>query len=243
MHIPLETDNTLMALYLTAATIGFVHTLFGPDHYIPFIVMKQARRWSFMKTAVMTFVCGLGHIMSSVGIGAIGIAFGISVMKLETLEAFRGNLAGWAFITFGFTYFVWGLHRMLKDKPHRHFHAHADYINHSHDHSHASEHAHVHDLEAKKNITPWVLFTIFVLGPCEPLIPILMYPAAKSSIAGIIGVTAIFGTVTIITMLGIVMISAFGVNFIPLRRLERYSHVLAGATICLCGLAIQFFGL
>ena len=92
-------------------------------------------------------------------------------------------------------------------------------------------------------MTPWLLFTIFVFGPCEPLIPILMYPAAKSSIAGMILVTAVFAVVTIGTMFSIVMLSAWGVSFAPLGRLERFTHALAGAAICLSGLAIQFLGL
>jgi len=235
--------DSLMTLYITAAALGFVHTVFGPDHYIPFIAMSKARNWSLMKTGVLTLVCGLGHIMSSVVIGIIGIVFGIGVMKLEVLEAARGNLAGWALIAFGFTYFIWGLHKILKNKPHRHSHAHIDYTSHSHSHSHTSEHMHVHSEERKASITPWVLFTIFLFGPCEPLIPLLMYPAAKSSIAGVIGVTAIFGIVTILTMFSIVVISYLGISVIPLRRLGRLSHVVAGGSICLCGIAIQFLGL
>jgi len=231
-------DSTLIPLYITAASIGFIHTLFGPDHYLPFIVMSKARKWSLLKTGVITFLCGLGHVMSSVVLGAIGIAFGIAVMRLEAFEGFRGNLAGWALMAFGFTYLVWGIHKAIKNRPHRHLHLHSDSVNHSHDHSHMKEHAHVHG-EEKANITPWVLFTIFVLGPCEPLIPILMYPAAKSSIAGIITVAAIFSCVTIATMLSIVLVLSFGVNLIPLRRVERYTHAIAGATILLCGIAIQ----
>jgi len=231
-------NNSLIPLYITAATIGFVHTLFGPDHYLPFIAMSRARKWSFVKTGIITFLCGIGHVMSSVVLGAIGIIFGIAVMKLEVFEAFRGNLAGWALMAFGLTYLIWGIHRAVKNKPHRHSHIHLDSQSHSHSHSHADEHAHVHG-EEKANITPWVLFTIFVLGPCEPLIPILMYPAAKSSVSGVIGVAAIFSVVTIATMLSVVLILSFGINLVPLRRAERYSHVIAGATILLCGIAIQ----
>ncbi len=36
-------------LITAAVTIGFFHTLFGPDHYVPFIVMSKARKWSFSK--------------------------------------------------------------------------------------------------------------------------------------------------------------------------------------------------
>lgn len=231
-------DRTLVTLYIAAASIGFIHTLFGPDHYLPFIVMSKSKRWSLFKTGLVTFICGLGHVMSSVVIGAIGIIFGMAVMKLEALEAFRGDLAGWTLIAFGFTYLVWGIRRAIKNKPHQHVHAHLDSTMHSHNHSHADEHVHIHG-EENKNITPWVLFTIFVLGPCEPLIPILMYPAAKSSISGVITVAVIFSTVTIATMLGIVLVLSFGINLIPLRRVERYTHAIAGATILLCGVTIQ----
>lgn len=236
-------SGELKLLYITAASIGFFHTIFGPDHYLPFIVMSRARKWSLMKTGVITFLCGVGHIMSSVILGLVGVALGIAVMKLEAFEAVRGNLAGWALIAFGFAYFIWGVHMALKNRPHRHLHIHGNSSDHAHLHTHTKEHAHVHDEKGKGNITPWILFTIFVLGPCEPLIPILMYPAAKNSIAGLIGVTLTFGTVTIATMLGIVMISALGVNMLPLGRLERYSHALAGAAILVCGLAINFLGL
>lgn len=234
--------NELLALYITAASIGFIHTVFGPDHYLPFIVMSKARKWSLAKTSLITFVCGLGHIISSVVLGLIGIALGLAVMRLEAFQAVRGNLAGWALIGFGFAYFIWGLRRAIKNRPHRHLHVHAIENEHAHLHRHTQEHAHVHE-QGKKKITPWILFTIFVLGPCEPLIPILMYPAAKKSIVGLIGVTAVFGAVTIITMLGIVMVASWGINLIPLKRVERYAHALAGATICLCGLSIQFLAL
>jgi len=236
-------DNELTALYITAASIGFFHTLLGPDHYLPFIVMGKARGWSMAKAGRITFLCGLGHILGSILLGILGVVFGIGVMRLEALESVRGNLAGWALIAFGLAYLVWGARQAVKNRPHRHRHIHPSDSGHAHDHTHTSEHAHIHDEGGKKNITPWVLFTIFVLGPCEPLIPILMYPAAKMSVAGLIGVTVIFGSVTIATMLGIVVMSYMGINLIPLKKLERYGHALAGAAILLCGLAIQILGL
>lgn len=232
-----------MILYFTAASIGFLHTVFGPDHYLPFVMMGRARRWSLTKTGLITVICGMGHIISSIALGIIGIIFGIGVMKLKVLEGFRGNIAAWGLIGFGLAYFIWGLRRMLKNKPHRHFHIHEGQDIHSHNHVHTCGHVHVHDGKGKSDITPWILFTIFILGPCEPLIPILMYPAAKNNIMELIWVVVIFSAITIATMLGIVMITSFGINFVPLGRFERCSHALAGAAIFLCGTAIQFFGL
>jgi len=233
----------LTILMTTAASIGFFHTLVGPDHYLPFIVISRSGKWSLFKTGWATALCGVGHILSSVILGMTGIALGITIKKLVHIESIRGNIAAWALITFGVVYFIWGLRKAMKNKPHTHRHFHGNGINHDHVHSHSNEHVHIHKTQDKANMTPWVLFTIFIFGPCEPLIPILMYPAAKNSLSGLILVTAVFGLVTIVTMLTVVLVSTFGINFLPLPKLERYSHALAGAAIFICGLAIQFVGL
>ena len=233
-------SNEMAVLTVTAASLGFFHTLLGPDHYLPFVVMARARRWSQVRTAWITFLCGLGHIGSSVALGLAGIALGIAVTRLEGIEALRGDLAAWALIAFGLVYFVWGLKKAGRNRPHEHGHVHEDGIVHAHRHIHGTDHAHVHGDNSR--ITPWVLFTIFVLGPCEPLIPVLMVPAAKESLSGLLWVTGVFGGVTILTMMGIVLISLRGINRIPLEGLERYAHALAGGTICLCGIAVRFLG-
>jgi nickel/cobalt transporter (NicO) family protein len=241
-------SEALILLMITAASIGFFHTLTGPDHYVPFIVMAKARKWPVLKTVWITFVCGIGHVGSSVVIGLIGIATGIAVAKLKFIEGFRGNIAAWLFIAFGTVYFLWGLWKAYKNRPHRHFHVHGDseVVLHKHPHEHAQageQHEHHHRVDKKVNLTPWVLFTVFVFGPCEPLIPLLMYPAAKESISGMLLVTATFSFFTIGTMLSIVLVSLSGLNFIPLHAMERYLHAIAGGTILLCGLAIAFLGL
>lgn len=92
-------------------------------------------------------------------------------------------------------------------------------------------------------MTPWVLFTVFVLGPCEPLIPVLMYPAAQSSVLGVALVALVFGGITILTMLGVVLAASRGLARLQLGPLERFSHALAGATILISGVAVQFMGL
>jgi len=230
------------ALVTTAGFIGFLHTIFGPDHYLPFIMMAWARKWSTVKTTMITFLCGLGHIASSVVLGLIGVALGLAVKNLEFVESFRGNIAAWLFIAFGLAYMVWGLRHAYRKKPHVHSHIHISEGAHTHTHGHEQEHIHIHD-KAAVSITPWVLFTIFVFGPCEPLIPILMYPAAKNGWFELIVVTCVFGTVTIGTMLVTVHLSLAGVNLLPLAPVQRFAHSIAGATILLCGLAIQFLGL
>jgi len=231
----------IQVLALTAASIGFFHTLLGPDHYVPFIAMAKARGWSYWKTGIITFVCGLGHVGSSVILGFAGVYIGAKVTSLEKIEAFRGGLAGWLLVIFGLLYFIWGLKKAYSSREHEHSHEHGGF-QHVHNHSHAEEHAHVHEA-GKANITPWILFTIFVFGPCEPLIPLLIYPTAKSSISGVIAVTAVFSLCTISTMMIMVLAALRGIELLPVRKIERYSHALAGFAVFTCGIAVTCMGL
>jgi sulfite exporter TauE/SafE len=235
----MTTDVSVLAI--SAAGIGLIHTLLGPDHYIPFIAMARAGDWSLRKTALITSLCGLGHVLGSVVLGSIGIILGLAVSSLEVIEAIRGDFAAWALIAFGSAYMLWSFRRAARTKPHKHSHNHATGESHSHAHMHFQTHAHVHGRPAR--FSPWALFVIFVLGPCEPLIPLLMYPAAKGSPIGLGIVVVVFALVTVATMLGVVLPSAYGMRLIRLDKMERFSHALAGASILLSGMGIKLLAL
>jgi sulfite exporter TauE/SafE len=235
-------DSSLMLLSVTALSIGFLHTLLGPDHYLPFIVLSQAKSWSIRKTMIITFLCGIGHVLSSVILGIIGIAVGISVNKLVSIESFRGNIAAWLFIAFGLVYMTVSIRNIMRKKKHSHNHYHIGGEKHIHEHDHHDHHTHIHE-ENRVATTPWILFLIFVFGPCEPLIPILMYPAAQNNIQGAVLVSVLFSFVTIVTMMSIVLAFKLGLSRISLKPLEKYNHLIAGTIIFISGLAIQFLGL
>ncbi len=84
--------NEAQILLLTAASIAFLHTILGPDHYLPFVALGKARKWSLAKTLRITLYCGLGHVLSSVVIGGVGIVLGtkkalsLAVTRAESRE-------------------------------------------------------------------------------------------------------------------------------------------------------------
>ena len=306
-------DPTLTALFVTAATIGLLHTLAGPDHYVPFIAMARARDWSARRTVAVTLACGAGHVAGSVILGFVGISIGLALGWMESFESARGTLAGWLLIGFGVAYAAWGLRRAWKNRTHSHWHHHADGTVHDHEHDHHGAHAHVHTAEqlagrpegaptpghtqvgvqaeaahthghqaaegagaeaahtsghqaaggagaaaahahpaadhdhgasggkdGVRSVTPWVLFLIFVFGPCEPLIPVLMVPAAEGSWWAVAAVAGVFGLCTLAAMTAAVIVGYYGLGKLSLGpTLERYSHALAGAALAACGLAVQ----
>ena len=227
-------------LLVTAATIAFLHTILGPDHYLVFTAMGKARAWSLAKTLRITLYCGIGHVLGSLLLGAVGLLAGAQLASLVQIEGLRGNLAGWALLTFGLVYFAWGLKKA--GRSHRHSHAHVhDGVVHAHEHDHRHDHAHVH--AERSSITPWIVFVIFVLGPCEALIPLFMYPAAQHNALLVGQVALVFGVVTLLTMLACVAITTIGLDRLRLPATGRYAHAAAGAAVLACGMLVSFTSL
>src|SRR5215210_5126140 len=94
-------------LMITAITIACLHTLTGPDHYLPFIALSKSRGWSFSKTISWTVFCGCGHVWSSVLLGLVGAAIGWSLSGVALFENVRGGIAGWCMLLFGMCYGLW----------------------------------------------------------------------------------------------------------------------------------------
>lgn len=239
----------VLVLCATAGTIAFVHTLLGPDHYMPFVALSRSRRWSTGKTVRVTLFCGAGHIVGSVLLGLIGLYIGIQLSVLEWVEGVRGDLAAWALVAFGLVYMSLGIRRAYRQRPHTHWHTHNG-VRHSHRHTHEAVHAHPHtgpdaagETSERRTLVGWAIFIIFVLGPCEPLIPLLMFPAASESLTALVAVTAVFAVVTLATMLAAVLAGFWGARRLQLPGVARFGQAIAGGVILTCGLGISVLGL
>jgi len=234
--------SEMYVLVMSAATLGIIHTLLGPDHYLPFIVLSKARNWSRTRTMWITFISGVGHVTSSVVLGLIGIAMGFSLSKLEAIEASRGSVVGWMLIVFGVLYTAYGLYKYYKRGAHVHLPAFLRPKSIRHRDLHLAE----DDLEKQDDagrLTPWILFLIFVFGPCEVLIPMLVYPAAEQSGMGVFLVALVFGIATVGTMLLVVLLGYQGISLLRFKGKEYQIHLFAGLIILLAGVGMQFMGL
>jgi ABC-type nickel/cobalt efflux system permease component RcnA len=256
-------SHDLWVILGTAAFLGCLHTLMGPDHYVPFIMMSRAERWSWPRTMWITFLCGLGHVGSSF---VVGLGLGLVGMAASSWEdsvwagwhEWRGAGSAWLLIGVGAAMTVHALVQHWRGKVHTHVHRHADGRLHVHAHAHdpAAEHAHVHLAEGPHSqdepsdapptgsrLTPWILFTIFVFGPCESLIPLMLAATAVAGIPGSLLTALAFSVTTVATILAVVGVLLYGVERLSLGFLERHAQALAGVSLVLCGVAIRFLGL
>ncbi len=194
---------------------------------------------------------------------SLGGSLEVLIERLLGIEGARGDVAAWLLLGLGLVYTIFGLRAAYRNRPHAHWHTHADGTIHVHDHTHNADHAHVHArrLSPDQNIepttpalasephaqdcastagglwTPWMLFLVFVFGPCEPLIP-LMLPAWQIAPWLGLGVAAAFSLSTLMTMLCTVAIGYYGLRTITFGGWSRYNHAIAGGTVTLCAVAM-----
>jgi len=234
------TDGLTVSMLAAAATIGFVHTLLGPDHYLPFISLARAQNWSLGRTLTTVAACGIAHVLGSAALGCIGLATGAAIGNLEALEAGRGDLAAWAMVLFGLAYFVWGLRRALVTASGLVPHDHGGHL-HIHrpgalDHEHAAA-------DPERPRTFWARCVLFVLGPCEPLIPLFVLPASRGRWDVALATISVFAIVTVATMLIATTVGLLGARKIQFGAAERYAHAMAGAAVAVSGLMVIGLGL
>ncbi len=164
-------DGWLLALMVTAATVGSLHSL-APDHWVPFAALARARDWSPIRTARLTFLCGLGHVTVSAMLGVLALVLGLRAVHTfgSTLEANAALLL----IGFGVAYMCWGVWRSLRHHHHHH----------------------------RTGVTELSLFLLFSADPCVAVIPMIMAASARgwSAVAGVIVIYEVATIATMITL-------------------------------------------
>ena len=219
--------NDSFILVGSAASIGFVHTILGPDHYLPLVAMAKTNGWSGPKTASYVAICGMSHLLGTIIVGSLFFLVGFAFLNLDTLQSLRSDFAGWFLLLFGAIYFVWGMNWAIRQ-------------------GRLVSGGSVHTDRKNTNFarcTPFALFLFFILGPCEPLIPLMTQGGGDMGFLPTVLVVSAFCGTTIMTMLVCVMLFYYGVSRITFfLRFENYMHAATGLIVLLCGCAIQFLG-
>jgi hypothetical protein len=83
---------------------------------------------------------------------------------------------------------------------------------------------------------------VFVLGPCETLIPLMTAPGLVSDWSTVTAVVSVFGAVTVLAMLLMVGVLHAGLAGARLSFAGRYATVAAGLALAGSGLTVQLLG-
>jgi hypothetical protein len=207
----------MLPLLLSSFGIGLIHALAGPDHYIPFIALAHSRGWSMVKTLFIASFASLLHVGSSVAIGVAGILLGKELFHLEHLESLRGTVGGYLLIAIGGAYTLYAIYK------HRKPHAHTPQA----------------PRNEKKELMGWALFSLFVLGPCEPLIP-LLFASLPFGMSAIFWVSLLFSGATLISVNAAILLGASALKPLAARMPHSFAHLSAGIAILITGITMQF---
>ena len=224
----MDSPHSLTALIFAAASLGFAHTIVGPGHYLPFASLAKFGNWSYFRTMCAVFACGFAHVLSSLAIGAAGLALGAGVGALERVEGSRADIVKWVFLAFAAAYLAFALRSAFRNG--------ADSRPSSEEPGGAGGHRICEGAGARRGdrTTFWVLFAIFAFGPCEVLIPLVMYPAASFDWLGVLAVAVAFSAATLITMLAAVSALFFGLKGVNTGGLERWGNAITGLVFLAC---------
>jgi uncharacterized membrane protein YqjE len=154
------------------------------------------------------------------------------------VETIRGGLAAWILLAFGLIYCIWGIIKGRQNSKHKHFDVYDDGSIYVFEHKHGE----VVSPKERHRLTPWVMLLIFVLGPCEPMIPLLYYPAAKNSLYAMFLLIIVYTAFTLVTMVVMVTMGYYSFSLLKTNKLERYMHALGGLTIFICGSGMVLMG-
>ncbi len=210
-----------LALLGGAVSVGSLHSL-APDHWVPFAALARAQGWPVRKTALVTFLCGFGHVTVSALLGLLGLLFGRQVF--ERIGQRMESVAGLLLVGFGLAYGLWGLKRAVGRKVHGHPHARYD---------------HVHD---PSRATAWSLFLLFSADPCVAVIP-LLFAAAPLGAAGTVALVLLYEAATIGTMIPLVLSARAGAVRLRLPFLDRWGDAVAGGVIAVTGVVVGLLGI
>jgi hypothetical protein len=228
-------------LLATSATLGIVHTAIGVDHVVPFVVLAHARKWSLTQTLSMTALCGVGHVLSSVLIASVGLGLGVATSRLEWIESTRGSWAAALLIGFGLAYTAVAFWKLRKRRL-----GEVSSEERVHDHGNQVAALFRRGRLDHARMMP-ALFIIFVLGPCEALLPLLTASGLTLSYFQAVSVGALYCGTTLLTMMTLVALGGGGLTASGLGRrqglLHSHAHTLAGLSRALSGLAIRGLGI
>lgn len=206
-----------MVMLTGAATLAAItHTLI-PDHWLPYVLAAQAKRWPLNKSLRVTGFGAAVHLAATTLLGVLAAVLGSEIsQRFSTGAELVGSVL---LIAFGL-YFAWRGWRTFQ-----HYRQHQAR---GHDH----EHTHEHPQAIEKS--DFALGAILGSRPCAEAIPIFLAASTLGVFTSLAAVGA-WVVATVVSMLGIVWLSLKGLRHFRLEFFEKYGELVAGLLIAFVG--------
>ncbi len=204
----------LLSLLATGFAAAFLHAAL-PTHWLPFVLVGRAQRWSWPRLLAAVTAAGLAHIATTALVGGLIVAAGL------VLDQWIAGLLPWLSAGLLFVFGVFYLSRSLVRRPVPASGPPLDLAEPSVSHATAF----------------WGLVAMMAVSPGEVLLPIYLSQAAEG-FAVVAVLTLAFAVGTVAGMAGFTLLARAGWSVLRLERWARFEGVVLGAALIVIGLLI-----
>jgi putative Mn2+ efflux pump MntP len=209
------TDLVGPSLFAALLAVSAIHALM-PTHWLSFVLVARAQKWTRSRMLKVVFLSGLGHVGSTTVVGLLAAALGKELQ--EYVENLDTPLPALILLAFGLYYVVMGWRR----EGHRHC-----------DHDHATD-----PIMADK-VAVGALFLEMTLSPCETLVPIF-FASGSLPWSTLALMALVMSAVTVASMAVLALLGFAGYEKIRFPWLEHNERMLLGGVLIVLG-GIAYF--
>ncbi|MBO9543979.1 hypothetical protein [Caulobacter sp.] len=200
------------SIAVTGFAVAFLHAAL-PTHWLPFVLVGRAQKWSTGRTLGVTLLAGLGHVGLTIALGLALVVAGLA------LEPKLGGLFHWVvgglMVAVGLFYIARGRHNHAVPEAGRR--------------AYASDRAAI-----------IALVTLLTLSPCEAFLPYYLAGMQHGWQAFLV-LSGVLMAATSAGMLIFTSLSLAGFKRLGLQWVERYEETILGVALIVVGLAVAFF--
>jgi hypothetical protein len=230
-------DGTGYALATVALGTALIHTLI-PDHWLPFVLIGNARHWSVATTIAVSGVAALIHVVLSIalGLGALALGLTAGLALGETFERVGSVLL----LLFGLAYALWAWRKGGHFHPggaRLHRHAAPDGCAGDEGPGHP-EHLHYHAdgrwIAGGDAVGAWWLALVVGANPCVLILPVILETARRGATA-VVAVCLAYAVPTTLLMTGLSALGVAGGRRVRLPLAARHMEMASGLMIAALG--------
>lgn len=204
----------LLSLLGGGFAAAFLHAAL-PTHWLPFVLVGRAQRWSLARSLLAVTAAGLAHIASTAVVGSLIVAAGLALDVV--VAGLLPYLSAILLFAFGGFYLV----RSAVRRPVMAGGPAMDLAEPTVSHATAF----------------WGLVAVLALSPGEVLLPIYM-SSAQEGFAALGLLTAVFALGTILGMAVFTTLARAGASVLRLERWARYEGAILGLALIAIGLLV-----
>ena len=194
---------------------AFLHAAL-PTHWLPFVLVGRAQRWSLARVMTVVVTAGLAHIASTALVGSLIVAAGLA------LNAWIGGLLPHLSAALLFIFGAFYLARASLQKPITATGPEVD----------------LPEPAVSDRAAFWGLVLMMAVTPGEVLLPIYLSSATEGVMAlSLLTVSFAAGTVLGMTLLA--ALASAGYSILRLERWARYEGAILGVALILIGFLVM----